>query len=452
MIARPAPRGRSGRWLAPLLVALGAVSCSPSTSPNGQQAIAAERTDHDEELTASDPVDLGAESEAARSAASTPAPGRLAFRAPADDEGPDFTVTLGTGGSPLNDDSIGPSTTTAAPATTAGSGAAPATTVRSGGGVDTSIYQGVLGRLGRDDVVVSPLATPPAAVAGVLPLTGLPGDVPNRPAIVVKIDNGRPARPQTGLNAADIVIEEEVEGGVTRFAAVFHSSSSIVGPVRSARTTDIGIINGFGSPLLLYSGANAVTDSLIRAQPTVQNRSAATSSGYWRSSSRRAPSNLYSDTAPHWATAAGGPPPAQFHYRDPDEPAGGVEDSTFTVAYRASNAGWSWVGTHWIRTQGGAAHMTAGAGQISATNVVVIEADEVATGMVDSSGATVPEFVFVGRGKATVFTGGKRIEGLWNRPTLASAATLTGGDGSVIELAPGRTWIELVRSGAGMLR
>ena len=95
-------------------------------------------------------------------------------------------------------------------------------------------------------------------------LTGLPGTVPDRPAAVVKIDNGGPARPQTGLNAADIVVEEEVEGGITRFAAVFHSTPSVVGPVRSGRTTDIGIINGLGSPLLLYSGANQVTDALPR--------------------------------------------------------------------------------------------------------------------------------------------------------------------------------------------
>lgn len=342
--------------------------------------------------------------------------------------------------------------TSAQPVSTSGSGAAPATTISSSASGDTSIYQGTLGRLGRNDQVVPPRAPAPSVGPGIMPLTGLPGSVPNRPALVVKIDNGGPARPQTGLNSADIVIEEEVEGGVTRFAAVFHSTSSIVGPVRSARTTDIGIINGFGAPVLLYSGANDVTDTLIRAQPTVQNRSAATSSGYWRNSSRRAPSNLYSDTAPHWATASGGPPPAQFAYRSPDSPVGGVDDTSFTVAYRASHAGWNWVGTHWVRTQGGAAHMTAGAGQVSATNVVVIEAQEVATGMVDSSGATVPEFVFVGEGKATVFTGGKRIEGIWNRPTLASVATLATADGSVIELAPGRTWIELIRAGAGMLR
>ncbi len=327
-----------------------------------------------------------------------------------------------------------------------------ATTVGGGGGVDVAIYTGVLGRLGRDEVVVAARAPAPAVAAGHLPLTGLPGAVPNRPAVVVKVDNGRPARPQTGLNSADIVVEEEVEGGVTRFAAVFHSTSTAVGPVRSARTTDIGIINGFGSPLLLYSGANAVTDTLIRNQPTVQNRSAATSSGYWRSSSRRAPSNLYSDTASHWGSATGGPPPAQFSYRNDGDPIGGVDDTALTVTYRASHAGWSWDGTQWLRTQGGAAHLTASGPQISAANVVVIEAREVPTGMVDSTGATVPEFVFVGEGKAAVFSAGRRIDGIWNRPTLASVATLTTADGAVIKLTPGRTWIELIRAGAGMLQ
>lgn len=96
--------------------------------------------------------------------------------------------------------------------------------------------------------------------------------------------------------------------------------------------------------------------------------------------------------------------------------------------------------------------MTAAGAQISAANVVVVEAREVATGMVDSTGATVPEFVFVGEGKATVFTAGKRIDGIWNRPTLGSVATLTTADGTVIKLTPGRTWIELIRAGAGMLQ
>lgn len=339
----------------------------------------------------------------------------------------------------------------ATPQTTSGSGAAPVTTSGGGGGGDTSIYQGVLGSIDPDAIIAPAVVAPPAATPGVLPLTGLPGAVPNRPAAVVKVDNGSRARPQTGLNAADIVVEEEVEGGITRFAAIFHSTETIVGPIRSGRTTDIGIINGLGDPLLMYSGANSVTDLLLRAQSTVQNRNAGTSSGYWRSSYRTAPSNLYSDTAPHWATATGGPPPPQFAYRAEGAPLIGADDASLTVSYRASKAGWNWDGSAWLRTQGGKAHMTASGEQVSAANVVVIEAQEVPSGMVDSSGANVPEFVFVGTGKATVFTAGKRVEGVWTRPTLRSVATLTTAEGAVIELTPGRTWIELIGAGSGIL-
>ena len=79
--------------------------------------------------------------------------------------------------------------------------------------------------------------------------------------------------------------------------------------------------------------------------------------------------------------------------------------------------------------------------------MVVIEAEEVDTGMVDASGGAVPEFLFVGSGRATVFTDGRRVEGTWTRPTLASVATLTVGPGRPIELTPGRTWIQLVEAG-----
>ena len=346
------------------------------------------------------------------------------------------------------------STTTAAADTTpvtAGSGLGAVTTTGGGGGGDTAIYQGVLGRIGPNQLITPAVAPAPTAAPGILPLTGLPGAVPNRPAAVVKIDNGGSARPQSGLNAADIVIEEEVEGGITRFAAIFHSTPSIVGPIRSARTTDIGILNGLGSPLLLYSGANEVTDAIVRSQATVQNRNAGTSSGYWRNSSRRAPSNLYSDTAPHWASATGGPPPPQFAYRAAGVGAAGANVSSFNVSYRSSKAAWQWDGAAWLRTQGGRAHMTATGERVSAANVVVIEAREVPTGMVDSSGSNVPEFVFVGTDKATVFTDGKRIEGIWTRPTLRSVATLTTSSGAVIELTPGRTWIELIRADSGIL-
>ncbi|MGI9612522.1 MAG: DUF3048 domain-containing protein [Acidimicrobiales bacterium] len=366
-----------------------------------------------------------------------------------------------TSDSPVSDTA----TTAVAPATSSsGNGAsptptstrprgAPVTTISPGPPADPgSIYRGELGRLDANEVVAAAVAPAPTAAAGTQPLTGLSGNAPNRPALVVKIDNSSRARPQGGLDVADIVVEEEVEGGVTRFAAIFHSTDAVVGPVRSGRTTDIGVLVSLGNPLLLYSGANDVTDALLLNRSAVQNRSAARSSGYWREGSRRAPSNLFSDTARHWASASGGQPAALFAYRVAGV-ASPIGDpvSGLTVSYRANRASWEWDGGAWLRSQGGRAHTASSGARISAANVVVVETRKIDTGMVDSSGAVVPEFVFVGSGRATVFTDGKKIVGTWTRPTLASVATFTTADGSVIELTPGRTWIEIIQADAGML-
>src|SRR5947208_4946338 len=114
-------------------------------------------------------------------------------------------------------------------------------------------------------------APPPPPV---YPLTGLPATNPAhlaRPALVVKIDNAdgsgsNSARPQMGLNQADVVYEEMVEGSVTRLAAVFHSGDSDpVGPVRSARTTDIAVFSPLNRPLYAWSGANGDFAAIIRS-------------------------------------------------------------------------------------------------------------------------------------------------------------------------------------------
>src|SRR4029078_2856885 len=107
----------------------------------------------------------------------------------------------------------------------------------------------------------------PAVDATAAPLTGLPRDpaAPVRAALIVKIDNAPKARPQAGINDADIVVEEGVEGGVTRFATLFHSKDAAsVGPVRSARSTDLLFAQQLGRPLFSYSGANAVFAELVR--------------------------------------------------------------------------------------------------------------------------------------------------------------------------------------------
>ncbi len=336
--------------------------------------------------------------------------------------------------------------------TTAGSGLPPAVAGAPPlGGDPQGIYRGVIGGLSATDIVAPGAVAPPSAEPGVEPLTGLPGTVPDRPAAVVKIDNGPAADPHTGLNAADLVIEEQVEGGVTRFAAVFHSTASIVGPVRSGRTTDVALISSLGSPLLLYSGANDITQAILVDQPSLQLRSEGWSTGFWRDPTRRAPSNLYTDTAPHWDSAVGTAPPPQFHYRADGRSVDGAAVDELSVTYPSSIARWVWNGTVWQRWQRGGEHRLVGGEQVAAANVVVIEAEEVDTGMVDASGGPVPEFLFVGTGRATVFTDGQRIEGTWTRPTLVSVATLTTGPGRPIELTPGRTWVQLVEAGSNAL-
>jgi hypothetical protein len=349
-------------------------------------------------------------------------------------------ATTSTTGEPTPTTAAGPTTTKAPPPAGSGGGSPK---------VDPfDIYTGILGFFSPDKLVTPAMGSVPSAEPGTFPLTGLAGSSPNRPAVVVKIDNGSKARPQEGLNKADIVIEEEVEWGITRLAAIFHSNQAEVGPVRSGRSTDISFLNSLGKPALAYSGANDVIDALLLMQPNVQNFSAARSSAYWRKSGRPAPSNLWANTSSFTQAASGGAPPPQFDFRPAGTPAPtGAATGSISIRYPSASIGWSWDGSAWLRTQDGKAHKTNGA-QISASNVVVIEARVVGTGLVDSAGGVVPEVVWLGNGKAIVFTDGKRIEATWTRSTLRSQSVLTDSTGAVIELTPGRTWVELTSAGS----
>ncbi len=329
---------------------------------------------------------------------------------------------------------------------------APAPTVPAVSGNPASQYQGFLGTLGLDTPVAAAVAPAPVAQPGTHPLTGLPGAAQNRAALVVKIDNSENARPHTGLDAADLIIEEEVEGGITRLAAVFHSGGGDIGPVRSGRTTDISYLSGLGRPILAYSGANDLTETMLRRQELVQNLGAMRFGAYWRSSGRRAPHNLYTSASDLWGAAQASMPPAQFTYRSEGTASRGRDAAGAVVSFPSVAIDWAWTGDAWSRTQRGTPHTLANGGVLTAANVVVVEVAEIPTGMKDSSGAVVPEFVFVGNGPATVLSDGKAVSGVWTRPTLRDAATLTRGDGSVIELTPGVTWIEIVTTGAVQIR
>ncbi|MCH7790582.1 MAG: DUF3048 domain-containing protein, partial [Acidobacteria bacterium] len=150
-------------------------------------------------------------------------------------------------------------------------------------------------------------------VAGRPVLTGREGTNPDRPVLAVKIDNVRAAWPQIGINQADIVFEEQVEGGLSRLVALFHSRiPETVGPVRSVRTTDVNLLANLDEPLFSHSGGNDGTTSALAASSLVNVGHPAKPELYYRDSGRSAPHNLLTSPADLLNSASGGRPPALF--------------------------------------------------------------------------------------------------------------------------------------------
>jgi hypothetical protein len=293
---------------------------------------------------------------------------------------------------------------------------------------------------------------PPPPVA---PLTGLPGDPAaiGRPALVVKIDNVEPkARPQAGLNQADVVYEERVEGSVTRLLAVFHSTDSApAGPVRSARTSDLGVLATLHRPFFAWSGANDSFAARIRAANLADVGYDVASGHYYRAGDRRAPHNLMlKSTAELMALPNDGatPPPALFTYRTPDqtpanlEPVTGVH-ITYGTSAGAAPVDYRWDGQGWARFQNGTPHVDTAGQQVAPPNVIVQFTPYASSGVNDQFGTPIPEAQMTGEGEAWVLTNGGLIAARWHKPTLESVTTYTDAAGAPISLTPGRTWVAL---------
>ncbi len=274
-----------------------------------------------------------------------------------------------------------------------------------------------------------------------------------RPALVVKIDNVSRARPQAGINDADIVFVELVEGGSTRYAAVFHSEDpTVIGPVRSMRTTDINLLRMLNRPLFANSGGNQGTTRAVNASDLV-NIGHATGAGgaYYRNNSRPAPHNLFTSTdALRRSSSAGGAPPQIFTIRRPDTslPNAARSSQGVDVAYRSTSVSYRWNGSGWERSQDGRGTVDT-AGVRTAPETVVVQFTEYGTSAADVNS---PEAIAVGGGVAWIFTEGVVIEGRWDKPSATSVTVYTDANGAPVELLPGRVWVELPRPGGATLR
>ncbi len=297
-------------------------------------------------------------------------------------------------------------------------------------------------------------APPPPAC----PLTGRPapgGVVPARPALAVKIENLPEARPQAGLDKADIVYEEPVEGGITRFITIFQcDEANRVGPVRSGRTTDPNILMQYGKPLLGWSGGANIVSKAIAHSPVIDLSATVQPALYTRDPSRPEPHNLYSTTAKLWAAGKKvakhdtTPPAPIFTYSDTYDGKAKKAPQIHLPFSSYADVYWKWskkAGV-WLRSHGTVPHTLEDGSQVQATNIVVQQVDVVPGPIIDPAGNPSPEIDVVGSGKAWVFRNGRMIVGRWKRATLDDTTVFTSKSGEVIPLAPGTTWVELLPS------
>jgi Protein of unknown function (DUF3048) N-terminal domain/Protein of unknown function (DUF3048) C-terminal domain len=289
--------------------------------------------------------------------------------------------------------------------------------------------------------------TPTTTAAGpaVAPLTGLPdpsGVAQTRPVLSVKVENTPQVRPQAGLDAADIVWNEVVEGGITRFLAMFQSQSTdVVGPIRSVRRTDPLIVWPVGGVFAFSGGAPYALDAIAEAPVTLvdENRAGA---AMFRDRDRSAPHNLFG--RPDRLFAIGGkpvPPPPLFTYAPGATDPAARPATQATIGYQRDYSvtyTWDAASGSWLRATAGRPFTARDGGQIRTQNVVIMPVTY--DGGVGQVGA---EAQLIGHGTAVVLRAGTATDATWTRPSETGPMTLRTAAGQVLGLVPGRTWVEL---------
>jgi len=294
----------------------------------------------------------------------------------------------------------------------------------------------------------------------VWPLTGVATNaVAQRPAVAVKIENSIDARPQTGLNSADMVWEEVVEGGITRYLAVFDSQlPPVIGPVRSVRPMDPSVAAPLHG-LFAFSGGQRPFPEQAAASGLQVLSMDAGSRGFYRVGTRRAPHNVYASLQTFLSQANAShkaPPPPQFVFAGPGEQptalvSGAPAPTVHLTLSPFSHPVWTWVpgAGAWARAEGTKPAMGSDGHQFRATNVVVLRVDVVNTAYRDPANNPVPETKLIGSGRAVIASGGKTVLATWSKSSVGAVLALRGADGAPIRLAPGSTWVELVPNRGG---
>lgn len=264
--------------------------------------------------------------------------------------------------------------------------------------------------------------------------------------LAVKIDNVRPARPQTGLDQADLVYVEQVEAGLTRILAVFASRvPDEVGPVRSARESDLELLRQFDRPAFCYSGVQSRLRDRVESAHLIALPPGRLRDGYVRRSGRPAPHNLYLRPDAALRAASDASAPRDIGFRFGSAPGGGRKAEERTVRYPSASYGFNWSAEEerWRVSMDGEPAVTSGGTRLGAPTVVVQFVRIRSSAFGDRGGNNTPLTETVGSGRALVLRDGREYDARWSRPDAAGGTTFTGPDGRRLRFARGQVWVLL---------
>ena len=306
-------------------------------------------------------------------------------------------------------------------------------------------------------IVLSSCASPSNLVKKITPakiernvLTNLPGT--NGPVLAVKIDDTNAAHPQVGLNSADVIYIEQVEGGLTRLAAIFTDKiPDLIGPVRSARISDIEILEQYGRVGFAYSGAQSKMRPVLAAA-NLENISAERNppSIYQSDKSRFAPTNMMLD--------------AKALLKKTIEDEGKKIDTVKSVGWQfgkgselakdlvsakikwpAAKYGITWSASEkrWLLTFNGKPNLDSNGRQLGSPNFVIQKVSITDSIYGDKFGGITPMSKTVGSGTGYLLRDGKIVPIKWDRPSSQVGTIWTLTDGTVANFADGQVWIAL---------
>jgi hypothetical protein len=310
-----------------------------------------------------------------------------------------------------------------------------------------------------DDALPSESATPtetisseptpsgPGIPEGASPLSGRP-DGADKPLLAVKIDNTRAAQPHAGLAAADLVYVQEVEWGLTRLVAIFGTQMpDIVGPVRSARVGDIGILGPFGQIPFAFSGSQSLLKAQLAQADFIDASANASYTGWFDDPARRGPiDHMIRPEAVLGVFSEGALARDIGWVFSQDPPPGGVEATEAEATWGSSSIGFRWDPQegNYIVIMDGAESRSAEGGPQRAATVILQSVVQTDSGFGDRYGGVTPAIETVGSGKAMVLRDGRVWEVTWERPELAEGTRYLLPDGSPIPFAIGQEWIVLL--------